>query len=161
MTKSAGRPPKYTNADQLFANCSLDGTCFIWPSPPTSQAPVLGPESYLSKKFHTVGIPRIVFSIVRFFPAGGRLVRWCNNRYCINPYHYTEAGIYVEKRAKMQNPRDLLPEQEVSRHLLGPSDEEIEAMRPTNVDVLRVLADSAAQAGPTRSEEHTSELQSH
>jgi hypothetical protein len=54
--------------------------------------------------------------------------------------------MYVQKRLKMVNPRDLLPEQEESRHLLGPTDEEIEAMRPTDIEVLRILTDSAAQA---------------
>lgn len=149
MTNRAGRPPKYTNADSLFANCARDGYCFVWPVPITVPSPVLAPASVLVKQFHTNSVARILFSIVRFFPASTRLVRWCDSKHCVNPYHHTEAGAYVAMRAKMPDPTDLLPEQVERRHLLGPSDEEIEAMKPTDPEVLRILADSAAQAGPT------------
>lgn len=149
MPKTAGRPPKYLTADHLFANCYRDGDCYVWPTPPTIPSPILGINSTLAKQFHTNSVARILFSICRFFPAGTRLVRWCSTRHCVNPYHHTEAAFYVEQRAKLPNPNSLLPEQEDRRHLLGPTDEEILAMKPTNTELLRHLADTAARAGFT------------
>lgn len=147
MTRRPGRPPKYLNADQLFANCARDGDCFIWPTPPTMPSAVLGPDSVLARMFHTTGVARILFSICRFFPAGNRVVRWCNTKHCVNPYHHAEAKFYAKRRLKMENPNGLLPEQEKHRHLLGPSDEEIAAMKPTDPEVLTILTQSAARAG--------------
>lgn len=141
------RRAKYTNADSLFANCLRDGDCYIWPVAPTMPAPLLSPDSPMAKKFHTTGVVRILFSIVRFFPASTRMVRWCPTKHCVNPYHHTEAGVFVQARMKMRDPTLLLPQQEEHRHLLGPSDEEIEAMKPTNPELLRHLAETAARAG--------------
>lgn len=147
MQNPNGRPLRYGNADGLFSNCVRVNDCYVWPMPLHMPTPVLSPDSPISKKFHTNSVARILFIICRFFPAGKKLVRWCPTRHCVNPYHHTEAGIYVARRAKMVNPTDLLPEQESSRPLLGPSDEEIQALRPTNLPLLHHLAETAARAG--------------
>ena len=47
----------------------------------------------------------------------------------------------------MDNPNGLLPEQEKRRHLIAPPDDLLEKLRPTNLDHLKVLIDSAAMAG--------------
>lgn len=147
MPNPNGRPLKYGNADGLFSNCLRNNDCYIWPMPAHMPTAVLSPDSPIARKFHTNSVARILFIICRFFPAGNKLVRWCPTRHCVNPYHHTEAGVYVARRAKMVNPSDLLPEQEARRHLLGPSDEEIAAMRPTDLPLLHHLAETAARAG--------------
>jgi hypothetical protein len=147
MTKNAGRPQKYRTADDLFANCARRDDCYIWPDPPSMVIPALSPTSPLAKLFHTVSVARILFTICRFPPAGTRIVRWCSTRFCVNPYHHAEAGVFVKERIASESFTSPLPSQASTRHLAAPSDEELETMKPTDVKLLRHLAESAARAG--------------
>jgi hypothetical protein len=109
--------------------------------------PALGPSSPLAKLFRTVSVARILFTICRFPPAGTRLVRWCSTRFCVNPYHHAEAGAFVKERLEADSFTALLPSQVATRHLVAPSDEELETMKPTDAKLLRHLAETAARAG--------------
>jgi hypothetical protein len=98
-------------------------------------------------KFTSVSIVRILFTICRFVPAGPRLISVCNSKWCVNPYHHTESKRFRIKRFATGQPNDLLPEQESSRHLIAPSDEELTEMRPKKPIHIKTLLDSAVVAG--------------
>lgn len=147
MLKPNGRPQKYKTADDLFHNCARRDDCYIWPDKVTMTMPMLAPASPLSKLFGTVSVARILFTICRFPPASTRIVRWCNTRFCVNPYHHTEAGAFVKQRRASELPTALLPSQIESRHLVAPPDDVLETLRPNDSVILRHLAETAARAG--------------
>ena len=140
------RPLKYATADDLLANCVIKDECFIWPRSSTPM-PMLSPHAPMAKEFGTTSVMRILFIICRYIPAGPRLVRWCNNPFCVNPYHHTESKFWRAERAHLKNPNGLLPEQEKRRHLIAPPDDLLEKMRPVKPEHVKVLIDSAAMAG--------------
>lgn len=140
------RPIKYVTADDLLSNCTIKDECFLWPKS-TTPMPMLSPASPMAKEFGTTSVMRILFTICRYIPAGPRLVRWCNNPFCVNPYHHAEAKPWRAARAQLDNPNGLLPEQEGRRHLIAPPDELLEKLRPKDPEFIRVLMDSAAMAG--------------
>jgi hypothetical protein len=74
-------------------------------------------------------------------------VRWCNTRFCVNPYHHTEAGAFVKQRRASESPTALLPSQLESRHLVAPPDDVLETLKPSDPVILRHLAETAARAG--------------
>jgi hypothetical protein len=82
------------------------------------------------------------------------LVKWCNTPSCVNPYHHSESRDTVVRRFNISI-RDgkaggfftgLLPEQEKLAHLL-PNANDIEAARPVELDVLKLLEESAMLSG--------------
>ena len=147
MLKPNGRPQKYKTADDLFHNCARRDDCYIWPDKVTMTMPMLAPASPLSKLFGTTSVARILFTICRFPPASTRIVRWCNTRFCVNPYHHTEAGEFVKQRRASELPTALLPSQLESRHLVAPPDDVLETLKPADPVILRHLAETAARAG--------------
>ena len=155
------RTQKYKTADDLINNCTPHGMCMIWP--PSERkcavggwevAPVLAPASPLAKAMLTNSITRILFITCRYIPASRRLVKWCNTPSCVNPYHHSENRDTVVRRLNMSIREGkaggfftgLLPEQEKLAHLL-PTAEAIEAARPMELDVLKMLQDSAMLSG--------------
>ena len=141
------RPVKYRDADSLFANCHIRNDCIIWNNQTNAAMPTLAAASPMAQQFATNSIARIVFTICRFVPASKRLIRWCTSDFCINPYHHAEARPYQEKRKKLFNIHDELPEQVSHRHLIAPSEEELNRMKPTDPAICSVLMRSAATAG--------------
>ena len=141
------RPVKYRDADTLFANCYIKNDCIIWQAKTNGVMPTLAAASPLAQKFATNSVARIVFTICRFVPASKRLIRWCTSDFCINPYHHAEARPYQEKRKKLFNINDELPEQATHRHLIAPPDEELIRLKPTDPEICAVLMRSAATAG--------------
>lgn len=140
------RPTKYRDADSIFANCTIKNDCILWPQS-NNRVPLFTVSSPIAKQFATTSIARIVFTICRFVPASQRLTRWCTSDFCINPYHHAESRPYQEKRKKLFNIQDDLPEQESHRHLIAPSAEELDRMKPTDPIICNVLMRSAATAG--------------
>jgi len=140
------RPTKYRDADSIFANCTISNDCILWPQS-NNRVPLFTVSSPIAKQFATTSIARIVFTICRFVPASQRLTRWCTSDFCINPYHHAESRPYQEKRKKLFNIHDELPEQTSHRHLIAPSDEELDRMKPTDPTICNVLMRSAATAG--------------
>lgn len=137
---------KYNNADDLLDNCTISGNCYLWPES-SCQMPVMASQSPLAMKFTSVSVVRILFTICRFVPAGPRLISVCNNKWCVNPYHHTESKRFRVKRFATGRPNDLLPEQEASRHMVAPSDDELMEMRPKKPIHIKTLLDSAVVAG--------------
>lgn len=142
MTRTA----KYNNADDLLDNCEVKNLCYVWPKSSCS-LPQLSPNSPMAGKFNTNAVLRILFTICRFPPAGPRLLNTCGTKWCVNPYHFMEAKMYRVKRFASGQPNSLLPEQESSRHLIAPPDEELIEMRPKNPYHIKMLMDSASLAG--------------
>jgi hypothetical protein len=140
------RPIKYHNADDLLSNCAVQNDCFVWPQSSTPM-PMLGPASPISVKFGTTSVMRILFTICRFVPAGKRLVHWCNNPFCVNPFHFSESRAWRAKRMRLDNPNGLLPEQDATRDAVAPSDEVLASLRPRNPHFIKILFDSAVVAG--------------
>jgi hypothetical protein len=140
------RPTKYRDADSIFANCTIKGDCILWPQS-NNKVPLFTVSSPIAQQFATTSIARVVFTICRFVPASPRLTRWCTSDFCINPYHHAESRPYQEKRKKLFNIQDELPEQTSHRHLIAPSDEELDRMKPTDPIICNVLMRSAASAG--------------
>ena len=139
------KPVKYRDADSIFANCTIHNDCILWPQS-NNKVPLFTATSPIAKQFATTSVARIVFTICRFPPASQRLMRWCKSDFCVNPYHHAEARPYVEKRKKLFNVHDELPEQATHRHLIAPPDEELERMKPTDPIICNVLMRSAASA---------------
>lgn len=155
------RTQKYKTADDLINNCTKQGMCLVWPPSERKRAvggwevsPVLAPASPLAKAMLTNSVTRILFITCRYMPASRRLVKWCNTPSCVNPYHHSENRDTVERRFAMASKTgvangfftDLLPEQEKLAHLL-PNPESVEAARPMELDVLKILQDSAMLSG--------------
>lgn len=140
------RPIKYATADDLLSNCTIKDECFVWPRSSTPM-PMLSPHAPMAREFGTTSVMRILFTICRYIPAGPRLVRWCNNPFCVNPYHHTESKFWRAQRAHLSDPNGLLPEQEQRRHLIAPPDDLLVRMRPIKPEHIRILIDSAAMAG--------------
>lgn len=140
------RPIKYANADDLLDNCTIKDDCYLWPSSSTPM-PMLSPNSPLAQKFGTTSVMRILFAICRFVPAGPRLIHRCTNKFCVNPFHFSESKAVRAKRLELPNPNGLLPEQEDRRHLIAPPDEELIALRPKNPTHIKMLLDAAVLAG--------------
>ena len=140
------RPIKYANADDLLDNCTIKDDCYLWPSSSTPM-PMLSPNSPLAQKFGTTSVMRILFAICRFVPAGPRLVHRCANKFCVNPFHFSESKAVRAKRLELPNPNGLLPDQEEHRHLIAPPDEELLALRPKNPTHIKMLLDAAVLAG--------------
>lgn len=140
------RPIKYANADDLLDNCTIKDDCYLWPSSSTPM-PMLSPNSPLAQKFGTTSVMRILFTVCRFVPAGPRLVHRCANKFCVNPFHFSESKAVRAKRLELPNPNGLLPDQEEHRHLIAPPDEELLEMRPKNPTHIKMLLDSAVLAG--------------
>ena len=142
MTKTA----KYNNADDLLDNCEIKHLCYVWPKS-SCAVPMLSHYSPLAGRFNTTAVVRILFTICRFPPAGPRLMNVCGTKWCVNPYHQSESKAYRVKRFASGQPNDLLPEQEGSRHLIAPPDDELIEMRPKNPFHIKMLMDSASLAG--------------
>ena len=140
------RPIKYKTADDLLDHCNIHNDCYVWPES-SCPIPMLGPASPMAKKFGTASVVRILFVLCKYIPFGRRLVRKCKTEFCVNPFHYTESGKYMAKRAKLPNPNGLFPQQEDVRHLLAPSEEELDTMRPQNPFHLKRLMESGNVAG--------------
>ena len=141
-----GRPIKYKTADDLLDACQIHNDCYLWPES-SSPMPMLGPLSPMAQKFGTVSVVRILFIICRYIPLGKRMVRKCNNPFCVNPFHFTESQKYVSARAKLPNPNGLFPQQEDVRHLLAPPEDELDKMRPVKQLHIKRLMDSAVLVG--------------
>ena len=144
------RPTRYSNADDLISNCVIkpnDHDCIIWPVSRTAPMPVLSYNSPMSRKFCTVSVARILFSICRFPPSGQRLVRHCLSPGCINPYHHSEAASTIDERLALKAPTGLLPVQESSAHLTYPTPDELAAMRPKRRQYVTILERSAVNSG--------------
>ena len=140
------KPAKYKNADDLLDNCEVKNLCYVWPKS-SCAVPMLSHYSPLAGKFNTTAVVRILFTICRFPPAGPRLINMCGTKWCVNPYHQSESKAYRVKRFASGQPNDLLPEQEGSRHLIAPPDDELIEMRPKNPHHIKLLMDSASLAG--------------
>lgn len=152
------RTQKYKTADDLINNCTTQGMCIVWPvndfvnNPNAS--PVISPYSPLTKTMLTNSVTRILFITCRYIPASRRLVKWCNTPHCVNPYHHSENQAVVARRFALAGKEgkahsfftDLLPEQEKMRDYL-PKPEDIEAARPMELDVLKLLQESAMLSG--------------
>ena len=153
-----GRTQKYKTADDLINNCTTDGPCMIWPESTFAQKPdappVISPYSPLAKAMLTNSVARILFITCRYIPASRRLVKWCKSPHCVNPYHYSENQATVARRFALAGKEgkaggfftDLLPEQERLVDYL-PKPEDIEAARPMELDVLKLLQESAMLSG--------------
>jgi len=158
------RSSKYKTADDLINNCTIqDSLCFVWPAPPSGRfdihgryelPPVLAPTSPLSLAMHTNSIARILYTTCRHVPASKRLVKWCTTSGCVNPYHHSETRTVIAERLKVSVKEgkagrfsaDLLPSQQKVSHLL-PTPEAIEAARPVELEVLKLLQESAMHSG--------------
>ena len=158
------RPSKYKTADDLINNCEiLDNLCFVWPAPPSGRLdshgryelpPVLAPASPLAVAMLTNSISRILYITCRHVPASKRLVKWCTTSGCVNPYHHSETRKVVAERLKVSTKEgkagrfstELLPSQQHISHLL-PTPEAIEAARPVELEVLKLLQESAMHSG--------------
>lgn len=158
------RPSKYKTADDLINNCEIqDNLCFVWPAPPSGRfdthgryelPPVLAPASPLAVAMLTNSISRILYITCRHVPASKRLVKWCTTSGCVNPYHHSETRKVVTERLKVSSKEgkagrfstDLLPAQQKMSHLL-PTPEAIEAARPMELDILKLLQESAMHSG--------------
>ena len=135
--------------------------CFVWPPSERKAAvggwevaPVLAPASPLAKVMLTNSVSRILFITCRYIPASRRLVKWCNTQSCVNPYHHSENRDTVVRRLNISIREGkaggfftgLLPEQERIASAL-PKPEDIEAARPVELDVLKLLQESAMLSG--------------
>ena len=146
------RKLKYRNADDLLNNCTLVHGCFIWPESDMN-APLISPVSPLSMIFHTNSVARLLFTICRHVPAGTRLVKRCDTKFCVNPYHHTEPNGVMRQRMTMRdNGRDpfaLLPSQLSTEHLRFsfPEGITLASLKPCDPEVVSALLDSASIAG--------------
>jgi len=158
------RPSKYKTADDLINNCTIqDSLCFVWPAPASGRfdthgryelPPVLAPASPLAVAMLTNSVSRILYITCRHIPASKRLVKWCTTAGCVNPYHHSETRKIVAERLKVSTKEgkagrfssDLLPSQQKISHLL-PTPEAIEAARPVELEVLKLLQESAMHSG--------------
>lgn len=158
------RPSKYKTADDLINNCTIqDNLCFVWPAPASGRfdihgryelPPVLAPASPLAVAMLTNSVSRILYITCRHVPASKRLVKWCTTPGCVNPYHHSETRAVVAERLKVSVKEgkagrfssDLLPSQQKMSHLL-PTPEAIEAARPVELEVLKLLQESAMHSG--------------
>ena len=115
------RPLKYRNADGLLNNCTIKHGCFIWPDA-DMKAPVISPASPLAKMLGTNSVARMLFILCRHIPAGTRLVKRCDTKFCVNPYHHTEPTSIMRQRMTLrdngQDPFALLPSQMSTEHLM-------------------------------------------
>ena len=148
------RKLKFANADDLIDNCNITDGCFVW-KPKHGfliDNPCLSPLSPLAVALQTNSVARLLFITCRFLPASGRLVKWCTTKSCVNPYHFSEGRKVVDYRLKIGERdgtgfyMDLLPEQELHRHLLPPV-KVIQQAGPTRPDIVKLLMVSAMQAG--------------
>ena len=146
------RKLKYRNADDLLNNCTLVHGCFIWPESDMN-APLISPVSPLSMIFHTNSVARLLFTICRHVPAGTRLVKRCDTKFCVNPYHHTEPNGVMRQRITMrdngQDPYALLPSQLSTEHLMFsfPEGVTLGSFKPRDPEVVSALLDSASIAG--------------
>ena len=146
------RKLKYRNADDLLNNCTLVNGCFIWPDV-NLKSPLISPTSPLSRMLLTNSVPRILFTLCRHIPASTRLVKRCTSKFCVNPYHYSEAGDVVRQRKAMGerglNPSGLLPRQESVEHLLLalPAGVTLNTLKPHDPELIGALMLSASIAG--------------
>jgi hypothetical protein len=148
------RKLKFGNADDLIDNCEIVDGCFVWKPKHgnLTDNPCLSPLSPLSVALQTNSIARILFMTCRFLPASGRLVKWCNTKGCVNPYHHSENRKVVKYRLEAGERdgqgfyMDLLPEQELRRHLLPPL-KTIQQAGPSKPTTVKLLVVSAMQAG--------------
>ena len=151
------RTAKYKTADDLINNTLTRDMCMVWPvseSAGSNQSPVLSPYAPLTKAMLTNSVSRILFITCRYIPASRRLVKWCKTPHCVNPYHYSENTATVARRFAISIKEGkaggfftgLLPEQERMVSIL-PKPEDIEAARPVELDVLKLLQESAMLSG--------------
>jgi hypothetical protein len=91
----------------------------------------------------TNSVARILFTVIRHVPVTGRLVKWCNSPFCVNPYHYSEHRTVLAKRIKAGKTSDMLPEQERARNLY-PTDEDIRALKPRDPEIMDLLIRQAS-----------------
>ena len=158
------RYQKYKTADDLINNCTIqDNLCFVWPAPVGGRLdshgryelpPVLAPASPLAVAMLTNSVSRILYITCRHVPASKRLVKWCTTSGCVNPYHHSETRKVVAERLKVsiregkegRFSTELLPSQQKMSHLL-PTPEAIEAARPVELEVLKLLQESAMHSG--------------
>ncbi len=151
------RTAKYKTADDLINNTLTRDMCMVWPVSEfagANQSPVLSPYAPLTKAMLTNSVSRILFITCRYVPASRRLVKWCKTPHCVNPYHYSENTATVARRFAISAKEGkaggfftgLLPEQERIASLL-PQPEDIEAARPVELDVLKLLQESAMLSG--------------
>lgn len=146
------RKLKYRTADDLLRNCTITNGCFIWPES-DMQAPLISPTSPLAQMLHTNSVARILFTLCRHIPASTRLVKRCNSKFCVNPYHYTESNEVMRQRKAMGerglNPFDLLPRQESIEHMMFslPAGVTLNTLKPHDPELLGILTVSASIAG--------------
>lgn len=140
------RPIKYKNADDLIDNCTILRDCLVWPEA-NMASPTLSTLAPLAKTFGTTSVVRVLFTIVRFPPAGRRLICHCTTRFCINPFHHTEAKKYRDERRGLSNPNGLLISQIEHREGMAPPDDYLAGLYPRKPEHLRFLAETAARAG--------------
>jgi hypothetical protein len=158
------RPSKYKTADDLINNCTIqDSLCFVWPAPASGRfdthgryelPPVLAPASPLAVAMLTNSVSRILYITCRHIPASKRLVKWCTTSGCVNPYHHSETRSVVAERLKVSTKEgkagrfssELLPSQQKMSHLL-PTPEAVEAARPVELEILKLLQESAMHSG--------------
>lgn len=146
------RPIKYRNADDLLNNCTFKHGCFIWPDADMN-APLISPASPLAKMLGTNSVARMLFIMCRHIPAGTRLVKRCDTKFCVNPYHHTEPnGIMRQRVTALNDGRDpfaLLPPQLSTEHLMFnfPEGITLASLKPRDPEVVSALLDSASIAG--------------
>lgn len=146
------RPIKYRNADDLLNNCTIKHGCFIWPHADMN-APLISPVSPLAKTLGTNSVARMLFIMCRHIPAGTRLVKRCDTKFCVNPYHHTESNGVMRQRMTLRNsgqdPFALLPSQLSIEHLMFsfPEGVTLASLRPSDPEVVSALLESASIAG--------------
>ena len=146
------RPLKYRNADGLLNNCTIKHGCFIWPDA-DMKAPVISPASPLAKMLGTNSVARMLFILCRHIPAGTRLVKRCDTKFCVNPYHHTEPTSIMRQRMTLrdngQDPFALLPSQMSTEHLMFnfPEGVTLGSLKPRDPEIVSALLDSASIAG--------------
>lgn len=142
----SGRPVRFKSIDDLINNCDITGDCFVWrKTTPDDYAPKISPHAPMTKIVLTNSVARILFTVVRYVPTNGRLIKWCKTKDCVNPFHYSEPRDIVKRRLKRKglSPTDLLIEQE-SRHNILPDEELLKTLKATDPEVIALLMKQAS-----------------
>jgi hypothetical protein len=110
------RKLKYRNADDLLNNCTIKQRLLHLARCRYEVTAYQPNQPTIAKMLLTNSVARILFTLCRHIPASTRLVKRCTSKFCVNPYHYSEAGDVLRQRKAMGerglNPSGLLPRQE-------------------------------------------------